>query len=107
MGFDLVSHVMSHPASYPDVFVSIFLALGLDGETMENCRKVSAAWNFFIRGYLWQSERVMVRMNQNTFKNEGKSDPSFCLQVAALVPDMVCNFYLVKNHKIPNNSATT
>jgi hypothetical protein len=27
--------------------------------------------------------------------------------VAALVPDMFCNFYLVKNHKIANNSATT
>jgi len=24
-----------------------------------------------------------------------------------LVPDMFCNFYLVKNHKIVNNSATT
>jgi hypothetical protein len=23
-----------------------------------------------------------------------------------LVPDMFCNFYLVKNHKIANNSAT-
>ncbi len=28
-------------------------------------------------------------------------------QAAALVPDMFCNFYLVKNHKIANNSATT
>jgi len=27
--------------------------------------------------------------------------------VAALVPDMFCNFYLAKNHKIANNSATT
>jgi hypothetical protein len=27
--------------------------------------------------------------------------------VAALVPDMFHNFYLVKNHKIINNSATT
>jgi hypothetical protein len=24
-----------------------------------------------------------------------------------LVPDMFCNFYLTKNHKIANNSATT
>ena len=60
MGFDLVSLVMSHPASYPDVFISIFLALELDSATMETCRKVSAAWSTFIRGYLWQSERVMV-----------------------------------------------
>ncbi len=28
-------------------------------------------------------------------------------QVAAWVPDMFCNFYLVKSHKIANNSATT
>jgi hypothetical protein len=27
--------------------------------------------------------------------------------VAALVPDMFCDFYLVKNQKIANNSATT
>jgi hypothetical protein len=27
--------------------------------------------------------------------------------VAALVPDMFHNFYLVKNHKIANNSSTT
>jgi hypothetical protein len=27
--------------------------------------------------------------------------------VAAWVPDMFCNFYLVKSHKIANNSATT
>jgi hypothetical protein len=27
--------------------------------------------------------------------------------VAALMTDVFCNFYLVKNHKIANNSATT
>jgi hypothetical protein len=39
--------------------------------------------------------------------NEGKSAASFCRQVAALVTDMFCNFYFVKNHKIANNSVTT
>jgi hypothetical protein len=39
--------------------------------------------------------------------NEGISAASFCGQVAALVLDMFGNFYLVKNHKIANNSATT
>jgi hypothetical protein len=39
--------------------------------------------------------------------NDGKSAASFCHQVAALVPDMFCNFYLVKYHKITNNSAST
>jgi hypothetical protein len=37
---------------------------------------------------------------------KGTSGASFCHQVAALVPDMFYNFYLVKNHKIANNSAT-
>ncbi len=32
---------------------------------------------------------------------------SFCHQVAALVPDIFGNFYLVKNRKNGNNSATT
>jgi hypothetical protein len=27
--------------------------------------------------------------------------------VAAWFPDMFCNFYLAKNHKITNNSTTT
>jgi len=37
--------------------------------------------------------------------NEGISAVSICRQVAASVPDMFYNFYLVKNHKIVNNSA--
>jgi hypothetical protein len=46
---------------------------------------------------------------QYSFKtlNEGISAVSFCRQVAALVTDIFYNFYLVKNHKIANNSATT
>jgi hypothetical protein len=39
--------------------------------------------------------------------NEGISAAIFCYQVAAMVPDVFCNFYIVKNHKIDNNSATT
>jgi hypothetical protein len=39
--------------------------------------------------------------------NEGKPATSFCHQVAALVPDMFCNFYLVKNYKIANDTATS
>ncbi len=44
---------------------------------------------------------------QLIYPNEGKSAASFYHQVTALVPDMFCNFYLMKNHKIANNSATT
>jgi hypothetical protein len=36
-----------------------------------------------------------------------KSAASFCCQVAAWVPVMFCNFYLVKNHKIANDSKIT
>jgi hypothetical protein len=39
--------------------------------------------------------------------NEGKSAASFCRQMAAWFPDLFCNFYLVKNHKIAINSTTT
>ncbi len=41
------------------------------------------------------------------FFNVGISAASFCHHVAALVSGMLCNFYVVKNHKIANNSATT
>jgi hypothetical protein len=36
--------------------------------------------------------------------NQPKLAARFCSQVAAWVPDMFCNFYLVKHHKIANNS---
>ncbi len=39
--------------------------------------------------------------------NEGISAASVCQQVAAWFPDMLCNFYLVKNHKIDKNLTTT
>ncbi len=39
--------------------------------------------------------------------NQDKSYARLCRQVAAWVPDMFCNLYLVKSHKIANNSATT
>jgi hypothetical protein len=39
--------------------------------------------------------------------NQDKSAARFSNQIAACVPDMFRNFYLVKNHKIVNNSATT
>ncbi len=37
----------------------------------------------------------------------GISAASFCLQVAAWFPDMFHNYYLVKHHKIVENSTTT
>ncbi len=50
--------------------------------------------------------REIGRVGKREKDNEGKSAASFCCQVAALVLDMFCNFYSVKNHKIVNNSAT-
>jgi hypothetical protein len=39
--------------------------------------------------------------------NEGKSAASFCLQVTARVPDMFCNFYLVKKSQNSQKNSTT
>jgi len=38
--------------------------------------------------------------------NKGESAASFCCHVAEWFPDMFCNFYSVKIHKIAKNSAT-
>jgi hypothetical protein len=45
-------------------------------------------------------EIMQVRLNSD------KSVGSFSCQVAAWVPITFCNFYLVKNHKIANNSTS-
>ena len=39
--------------------------------------------------------------------NQDKSAARLCHHATAGVPDMFCNFYLVKSHKIANNSAAT
>jgi hypothetical protein len=39
--------------------------------------------------------------------NEEKSAASFFCHMAAWLPDMYCNLYLVKNNKIDINSTTT
>jgi len=38
--------------------------------------------------------------------NLDKPVPIFCRQVAAWAPDIFCNFYILKNHKIVNDSTT-
>ncbi len=45
--------------------------------------------------------------NRMPMANERISAASFCLHVAALLSDMFCNFYLVKNHKSADNSTST
>jgi hypothetical protein len=45
-------------------------------------------------------------MLPSTGSNQDKSAARFCHQVAAWVPDIFCNFYMVKSHKIAYNSAT-
>ncbi len=39
--------------------------------------------------------------------NEDKSGASFCCQVPVMVPDIFCNFYLVKIYKFAFNSTAT
>ncbi len=43
----------------------------------------------------------------NNDHKEGKSAAIFYRLLGAWVPDMFCNFYLVKSHEIANNLATT
>jgi hypothetical protein len=42
-----------------------------------------------------------------SISNQDKSAARFWWQVAAWVPNMFCNFYFAKSHKIDNNSVTT
>ncbi len=60
--------------------------------------------------HLWQLKTLVFlhwRLICSVIFNEGESAASFCRQATAWVPDMFCNCYLVKNHKITNNSGTT
>ena len=67
--------------------------------------KTVVFWHWcLIRAVLMWYFLVVPSVNND---NEGISSASFCRKVAALVPYMFCNFYLVKNHKIANNSAST
>jgi hypothetical protein len=53
------------------------------------------------------SQEEPVRQTLFRLNNEGKSAASFCHQLAALVPDMYYNFYLVKNCKSAKDIITT
>ncbi len=57
--------------------------------------------------YCSSHNKINFKLGRAFGKNERKSAAIFCHQVAACVPDMFCNFYLVKSHKIAYNSATT
>jgi hypothetical protein len=48
-------------------------------------------------------EEFCIHKGKKTF-NYHQSAACFCHQVAALVQDKLCNFNLVKNHKIANKS---
>jgi len=52
-------------------------------------------------------DRILTSLSSTLLTNGGKLEASFCRQVAAWVPDMFCNFNLMKNHKIANNSTTS
>jgi hypothetical protein len=49
----------------------------------------------------------LLKKGKTCQRNEGRSAARFCRQVAAWFSDMFSNFYLLKNHKITKNSATT
>jgi hypothetical protein len=78
----------------------------LNGFLVRRCEKISQRNN--IRGEGSSPPRRSLRKLYLILTcNEGISAASFCHQGATLVPDMFCNFYLVKNGKAANNSATT
>jgi hypothetical protein len=49
---------------------------------------------------------AFAKLSNKAFYQD-KSAASFCRQVTTWAPDMFCNSFLVKNHKIANNSAST
>ncbi len=58
--------------------------------------------------YPWSSLAADDIASLGQFEKElGKSAASFCHKVAALVPDIFCNFYFVKNYTFEINSATS
>jgi hypothetical protein len=61
-------------------------------------------WPLQLAFFKYQSSKIC--QCKYSFENEGRSAASFCHQVAAWFPDMFCNFYLVKNYKIADNSTT-
>ena len=71
---------MRHPYAYPEVFVSIFLSLDLDVSVLTQCSTVCRSWRDFIHGYLWNSERVKVRV-EYYINNNIIIDCSSCVMV--------------------------
>jgi hypothetical protein len=57
--------------------------------------------------FIFSGSHPAADLGSSSVLNEGKAAASFCRQVAAWVPDVFCNFYQVKNHKIANNPATS
>jgi len=52
-------------------------------------------------------EKIIIHIESLEFYNLDKSAARLCHQVAAWVPKMFCNFYLVKSNKFAKNSTTT
>jgi hypothetical protein len=67
---------------------------------------------FYVFKLVWSAgvfESLVIKdfLIMNDIFKQDKSAARFFRQVAAWVPDMFSIFYLVKSHKIANNSATT
>jgi uncharacterized membrane protein len=61
--------------------------------------------------YIWDKQAAsfcqIIKITTVIFYIWDKQAASFCQQVAALVPDLLCYFYLVKNYKFAHISTTT
>jgi hypothetical protein len=56
---------------------------------------------------IYHKKQTWDESGSKLMNNQDKTASRFCHQVSAWVPDMCSNFYLVKSHKIANNSLTT
>jgi hypothetical protein len=87
--------------------------MSVDSRILFSCLFHSGKWNLTARLCIDYMATTFccfggVLMQSKIFpSNEGISAASFCPQVAALVPDMFFNSYLVKNHKSANTSPNT
>jgi hypothetical protein len=76
-------------------------------ERERECEKEVAECGQEMRRRMQRSGEKTINSDYQMFNGHlTKSASSFCHQVAAWVPPMVCDFYLIKKLKIVNNSTT-
>jgi hypothetical protein len=78
--------------------------LSLFGLVLSDDEKIGLTPGRYLDAHGRKSDKTSSEKHSN---NEWKSAARFCHRVAAWFPDMFCNFYFVKNHKVLKNSITS